>query len=80
MNTTGLENESRAFFKEVLDDSEEDKYTHKITLGDFNVALNHMNNTSGYLHINNPNSREYLTRHVELCNLTDIWRLKNLIS
>ena len=64
MNMTGLENESRAFFKEVFDNSDEDKYRHKITLGDFNEALNHMNDTSQYLHINNPNSREYLTRQI----------------
>ena len=47
-------------------------YTHKITLGDFNVALCHTYDTSGYLHVNNPNSRDYLTR-----NIVDIWRLKN---
>ena len=41
-----------------------DKYTHKITLGDFMVALNHMYDTSGYLHINNPNSRDYLTKKI----------------
>ena len=33
--------------------------------------------TSGYLHVNNPSSRDYLTRNIEKCNLTDIWRLKN---
>ena len=36
MNTTGLEKESRAFFKQVFDDSDEDKYIHKVRLGDFN--------------------------------------------
>ena len=42
MNTTGPKNESRIFFQKVFDTTNEDKYTHKITLGDFNVALNHM--------------------------------------
>ena len=77
INLSGRENESRVFFQKVFDDTNENKYTHKITLGDFNIALNHMYNTSGYLHINNPNSRDYPTRKIEQCNLTDIWRLKN---
>ena len=43
MNSTGPDNESKAFFKEVFDDWHEDKYTHKVTVGDFNVALSHTN-------------------------------------
>ena len=77
MNFIGPDNESKAFFKEVFDDSDEDKYTHKLIEGDFNVALSHTNDTLGYLQVNNPNSREYLTRQAKLCNLEDIWRLKN---
>ena len=41
MNSTGPDNESKAFFKEVFDDSDEDKFTPKVTVGDFNVALRH---------------------------------------
>ena len=52
MNSTGPDNESKTFFKEVFDDSDKDKYTHKATVGDFNVALRHTYDTSGYLHIN----------------------------
>ena len=76
MNNTGPENESNTFFKEVFDDSNE-KFTHKVTVGDFNVALNYNNDSLGYLHMNNPNSRDYLTRKIDLCNLVDIWRLRN---
>ena len=54
MNLSGPENESRVFFQKVFDDTNEDKYTHKITLGDFNIAPSHTYDTSGYLHINNP--------------------------
>ena len=54
------------FSKEVFDDSNEDKFTHKVTIGDFNVAINHTNDTLGYLHVNNPNSRDYLTRKIDL--------------
>ena len=46
MNSTGPDNESKAFFKEVFDDSDKDKYTHKVTVGDFNVALRHTYDTS----------------------------------
>ena len=77
INLSGPRNESRVFFQNLFDDTNEEKYTHKVTLGDFNIAPCHMYDTSGYLHINNPNSRDYLTRKIEQCNLTDIWRLKN---
>ena len=33
-------------------------------MGDYNVALNHAIDTLGYIHINNPNSRDYLTRKI----------------
>ena len=69
MNLTGPQ--------KVFDDTNENNFTHKISTGDFNVALNHFYDTSGYLHINNPNSRDYLARNIEKCNLVDIWRSKN---
>ena len=51
MIKTGPENESKLFNKEVFDDSNEDKLTHKVTVGDFKVALNHTNDTLGYLRL-----------------------------
>ena len=60
-----------------MNDTNEDHFTHKITVGDYNVALNHDLNTAGYFHVNNPNSREYLTRKISLCNLVDVWHLKH---
>ena len=60
-----------------MDDTDEEVYAHKFTVGDFNVALNHDADTAGYLHINNPNSRELLIRKMNLCNLVDIWRERN---
>ena len=60
-----------------MDDTGEEKYSHRITIGDYNVALNHDLDTSGYLHINNPNTREYVTRQANLINLIDIWRIRN---
>ena len=64
MNLTRPDNESKVFFKNVFDTFDEDKYTHKVTIADFNVAHRHTHDTSGYLHINNTNSREYLTRNI----------------
>ena len=75
MNLTSPDNEGKIFFQKVFEDTNENNYTHKITLGDFNVC--HTYDTSGYLHINNPNSRDYLARNIAKCNLVDIWRDKN---
>ena len=72
MTLSGPENESRVFFQKVFDDMND-----KIIIGDFNVAPSHTHDSSGYLHINNQNSRDYLTRKIEQCDLTDIWRFKN---
>ena len=47
-------NDSTKFFKEVLDDTGEEKCDHRIIMGDYNVAMNHELDISGYLHINNP--------------------------
>ena len=52
-----LKHENTKFFNSVMDDTNEDDYAHKITVGDFNVALNPDADTCGYLHINNPNLR-----------------------
>ena len=60
-----------------MDDTGEDAYLHKFTVGDYNIALNPNLDTSGYLHIHNHNSREFLVRTINLCNLVDIWRLRN---
>ena len=70
-------NKSTKFFRQMMDDTGEEEYNHRITTGDYNVVLNHNIDTSGYLHVNNPNTREYLTRQANLSNLIDIWRIRN---
>ena len=40
------ENESTKFFNTIMDDTDEDVYAHKLTVGDFNVARNHDADTS----------------------------------
>ena len=42
-----------------------------------NVALKHEVNTSGYLNVNNPNSRQYITRQSAMNELMGIWRERN---
>ena len=64
--------DSTMFFKTVMDDTGDEEYNHRIMAGDYNVALNHEKDTSGYLHVNNPNTREYVTRQANLSNLIDI--------
>ena len=45
--------------------------------GDFNVEPDPNKDTLGYLHINNPNSRNFIERMKSLCMLTDIFRHKH---
>ena len=47
------DNESALFFQSIFDDTMDNNYEHVITSGDYNVALNHELDTSGYLHVNN---------------------------
>ena len=61
LNTKDPENESTKFFNTIMDDTD----AHKFTVGDFNMAPNHATDTVGYLHINNPNSRELLSKKNE---------------
>ena len=70
-------NESNKFFKEVIKDNGDMEYEHIIMAGDFKVAPNHAEDTSGYLHVNNPNTRKFLKTQIALNNLTDIWRNRN---
>ena len=52
-------------------------YNIKITIGDFNVAPDHKMDTSGYLHVNNPNSRQFLDKMIPLNMMTDVFRHKH---
>ena len=79
-NPNDIDNKSSRFYDLVLDDKDEEKYDHRLIAGDFTVALDHNLDTNGYLHINNPNTRELLTRQYKLSNLVDIWRLRNIDS
>ena len=45
--------------------------------GDFNVAPDPNKDTLGYLHVNNPNSRNFIERMKALCMLTDVFRHRN---
>ena len=65
------------YFKTVFDDTNNDIYDIKLTVGDFNVAPKQEIDTSGYLHVNNQNTRNFLNRMIPLSNMTDIWRRNN---
>ena len=71
------ENYSSKFFREVFDDSNDRDYDVTIMAGDFNVAPDPNKDTLGYLHINNPNSRQFIDRMKSLNMLTDAFRHKN---
>ena len=40
-NDNNNENESTTFLKRVFDDTNEEQFTQKVIVGDYNVALNH---------------------------------------
>ena len=77
MSKGGDDNLSNKFFKSVFNDENEESFDIKTIVGVFNVAIDHNMDTAGYLHVNNPNTRDFLSRMVPLCNMTDIWRQKN---
>ena len=70
-------NKSTSFFRGILNDDNDKDFDHFISVGEFNVAPNHDNGTSGYLPVNNPNTRRMLNRHITLNNWTDIWHEHN---
>ena len=71
------ENNSIKFFREVFDDSNDAGYDVVMMAGDFNVAPDPNKDTLGYLHVNNPNSRNFIKRMKSLCMLTDVFRHKH---
>ena len=52
------------FWEEDFDDSDYHKYDHMLHSGDFNVSLNHEIDNSGYLHIKNPQLRQYINSRI----------------
>ena len=68
-----INNENTIFFKSIFDDSNDMEYDHCVMTGDYNVALKHEIDTNGYLHINNPYSRQYMKMRIATSDLTDIW-------
>ena len=72
-----MNNWNTIFFKSILDDSNYMEYEHCVMAGDYNVALKHEIDTNGYLHVNNPSSRQYMKLRIATNDLTDIWRDRN---
>ena len=80
MITSEIDNDSNVFFKTVFDDTNDDIYDIRLTVGDFNVAPKHEIDTAGYLHVNNKNTRNFLNRMIPLSNMTYIWRRNNPLT
>ena len=70
-------NENTVFFKSIFDNMNDMDYDHCVMAGDYNVALNHDMDTNGYLHVNNPSSRQYVKTRITTNDLTVIWRDRN---
>ena len=71
------ENNSDKFFKTIFDDKNDIDYDVTIMVGDFNVAPDQNKDTPGYLHVNNPNTRQFIERMKSLNKLTDAYRHKH---
>ena len=65
------------FFKTVFYHSLDSDYDVTLMVGDFNVAPHHNMDTMGYLHIDNPNSRQFIERMKSLNMLTEVFRHKH---
>ena len=68
---------SKKFSEEVFYNSRYLEFDHIIYSGYYNVALNDDVDTSGYLHVNNPNSGQYIKSQMATNQLMVIWRKKN---
>ena len=62
--------------KDVFDDSYLHEYNHVMYAGDFNIALNHELDTSDYLDVNNPQSRQHIKSRIATNELIDIGQEK----
>ena len=58
----------------MFDDKGDEVYDVVMMAGDFNVAPDPIKDTLGYLHVNNPNSRNFIEMMKALCMLTDAFR------
>ena len=65
--------DTKRIFKDVFNDSYFQDYNHIMYVGDFNVALNHELDTSRYLHIYNPQFRQYIKGRMATNKIIDIW-------
>ena len=70
--------DTKMFFKVCFDNSYFHKYNHVLYAGNFNVALNHKLDTSGYFHIKNQQSRQYIKSRMATNELIAIrWEKNN---
>ena len=77
MTCNETENYSNTFFKTIFDDSLDSDYDIILMVGDFKIAPDHNKDTLGYLHTNNPLTRQFIDRMKSLNMLTDAFRHKH---
>ena len=63
-NDDSKNDDTKKFFKNIFDDTSYDEYQHILYTGDFNVALNNDIDSSGFLHVNNSLSRQYIKSRI----------------
>ena len=80
INTNSNENYNDICFRKVFEDDTGDKYDIWILVGHFNIIPKHEENTSGYLHVNNPNMWSFNERMIPLSNLNGMWCDKNHLT
>ena len=69
--------EAKAFYEIVFQDDDYNNHKHVLYVGDYNVPLDHDLDTSGFLHVNNNDSRKYIKSMMVTNNLVDVWRSRN---
>ena len=63
--------------KQFFEDTMYQEFDHILYAGYYNIAFNHKVDTCGYIHVNNPNLRQYIKSRISMNKLTDIWRESN---
>ena len=76
MTCNETENYSNTFCKTIFEDSLDSDKDITLMVGDFNVVPDHIKDTLGYLHNNNPNTRRFIDRMKSLNMLTEVFRHK----
>ena len=73
----GPNRDSPEFYENIIALFDKFENASIIVCGDWNLVLDYEQDTKGYLHKNNPQSREKVLEITEKFDLRDIWRVNN---